>query len=212
MATVAPHNLVTWRGTLGAKEMWQFSLHFKDAVGVANSTATANALLTAFGTQLAPICATFVKCEQVRISPIDGNGKLAGDPGLSDAAPVAGTVGSPLHPYQVALAVSLRSAKVSGAGSHGRFYLPGPALTIGVDGTIDSTRVILVRSAIGAFLKDVRSAMATYVGGTADPILVSRGRTDYQVVTRFAVGDVLDTMRSRRGALVENRTYIPLPS
>ena len=212
MATVAPHNLVTWRGTLGSREMWQFSLHFRDAAGVANSVSTANTLLNYFGTDLGTMIGQAAKCTEVRISRINATGSLAEPPTISDAVAVSGGNGATLQPFQVALAVSLRSAKVSGPGAHGRFYLPVPALATDKEGYVVAADKSKANTQVGAFLGHVRATMATYLGGTADPILVSRGFSTYEVVTRWAVGDVLDTMRSRRGALPELRAYAPLPT
>ena len=209
--TVAPHNLVTWRGKLGSNEIWQFGIRWKDAVGVANSTATANALAQAWKDKVAPFTAGYVQLTEVRISPIGGNGKLAGEPTISTLAPLSGSWGSKLHPYQVSLCVSLRSNRVSGRLSHGRFYLPGPAVNLVSTGAVDPDEMTAVRAGVGAFLGVCVSTMATPVGGTESPILVSRGSEDYAPVTRWAVGEVLDTIRSRRGGLIETRAYAAIP-
>ena len=207
MATVAPHNLVTFRGKLGSLEMWQFSLHYRDAVGVANSTATCDALLTGFQSNLGTSLANYVSIDQVRIAPIGGDGKLAGEPSVSAAAPIKMGQGSNFHPFQVACAVSLRSNKVSGKGSHGRFYLPGPAVGVTALGNMEADGLAKLRTQVGQFLQMCNRTMAIQVGGSVSPILVSRGQTDYQTVTKWAVGDVLDTMRTRRGGLIEARAY-----
>ena len=211
MATVAPHNLVTWRGQLGSNEIWQFGIRFRDALGVANSTATANALANSWKNKLGAFTAGYVTLREVRISPIGNNGKLASEPTISTLAPLSGGMGSKLHPYQVSLAVSLRSDRVSGKLSHGRFYLPGPAVNVVSTGAVDPDEMTAVRAGVGAFLAECVDTMATPVGGSESPILVSRGSEDYETVTRWAVGEVLDTIRSRRGGLIETRAYAPIP-
>ena len=211
MAVLAPHNLVTWRGQLGSNEIWQFGIRWKDALGVANSTATANALAQSWKDKLGPWTAGYVRLSEVRISPIGSDGKLAAEPTISTIAPLAGGMGSKLHPYQVSLAVSLRSNRVSGKLSHGRFYLPGPAVNLVSTGAVDPDEMTAVRAGVGAFLHTCVSTMATPAGGTESPILVSRGSQDYEPVTRWAVGEVLDTIRSRRGGLIETRAYAAIP-
>lgn len=211
MAVLAPHNLVTWRGQLGANEIWQFGIRWPDALGVANSTATANALAQGWKDKLGPFTAGYVALREVRISPIGGDGKLAAEPTISTLAPLSGGMGSKLHPYQVALAVSLRSDRVSGKLSHGRFYLPGPAVNVVATGAVDPDEMTAVRAGVGAFLHTCVTTMATAVGGSESPILVSRGSQDSETVTRWAVGEVLDTIRSRRGGLIETRAYAPIP-
>lgn len=207
MVTIAPHNLVTWRGVLGTREMWQFSLHFRDGIGAANSIDTCNALHKAWADNIAPFTASYCQLTEVRISPIGENGSVSGEVNISNAAAKAGANTTPLHPYQTSLVVSLRSNKVTGKGSHGRFYLAAPAVGVGLDGAIQPGEIANLRPKVGTFLGQVRTTMAVQTGGSQNPILVSRGTTDYQQATRWAVGEYLDTVRSRRGGLIETRNY-----
>lgn len=210
---VAPHLRVTWSGTLGTTaqpvEIWQFSMHWADAVGTANSVATANALLTAWGDYLGPVCSKTVRCTQVKIAKINDTGKTSEAPTLSDRAALSGAQGT-LWPYQIALAVSLRSDKYGkGPLTHGRFYIPVPGLASITE--LDRIQnVPAIADKIGGFLGATNKTMSTNMGGSRAPILVSSRSSEYAEVKSYSVGDVLDTVRRRRGKIKEVKTPITL--
>lgn len=208
---VHSHLRVTWSGTLGsasqAAEIWQFSLHFADEIGTANSVGTANALANAWGEDLASVCSKSVRLVQVKMAKINAEGKTAEAPTLSDRDVLVGAATN-LLPYQVALAVTMRSAKYGkGPLTHGRFYLPVPGMC-SINELDKVQNIDAIGGKVKSFLGKVQRTMSSNVGGAKPPILVSRRSPDFEVVTRYGIGDALDTVRRRRGKIRE--VYFPI--
>jgi hypothetical protein len=126
---------------------------------------------------------------------------------LRDFSPVAGFFGVGQYtPYQAAAVVTLHSDVLRGLGSKGRIYLPCPASTYNVDGrwarTVEVANSIdPVLEAMNRYNGDCTSRVAIVSPGS--PITGEGGIA--RLVTGLSVGDVVDTQRRRRNALVENR-------
>jgi microcompartment protein CcmK/EutM len=110
-------------------------------------------------------------------------------------------------PFQVALAISLRTAR-AGPGGRGRFYIPVPAGdTVGADGLMSLAEVTGHRDRAKGFLDQVNAD--SVAAGFGRLVVASGGSITRGVapalsdVTQVAVGRVFDTIQSRRSVLVE---------
>jgi hypothetical protein len=138
---------------------------------------------------------TSTQFSQAKVSRVD----MAS--GIVDFTLMAGTAftglatSSPLPP-QVATAVTLNTAIVS-RRTRGRYYLPAPITAASTTlGRILSGDQTTIANAIAA---------AHHVANAAGTALVvySRAGRSVQDVTTIAVGDVFDTIRTRRDKLIE---------
>jgi hypothetical protein len=107
--------------------------------------------------------------------------------------PIVGSAAT-IYPPQVALAVSLRTAITRGRAHAGRFYMPAPAVPIGGNGKIQPSTQESLLNTLKTFLDDVNEAMAPWQVGVTSKI----GAGAQQRVTHVALGQVFDTIRSRR--------------
>ncbi len=116
------------------------------------------------------------------------------------AAGVKGTATSAVPP-QVALVVTLLTAR-PGRSGRGRLFLGGFAgSNVLTSGRYAPAARDAVADAMAGFYTRLRDLQ-----GTADlfrPVVVSPTLGDSFKISKIAVGDVFDTMRSRRNALVE---------
>lgn len=117
-------------------------------------------------------------------------------------------VGSALGAPQLALVLSLRTARARGFASNGRMYFPSANLPDSATGLISTTHANAVAAAGGALMTAIRGSG---VGSPAVMSTVGDGRTE--AVLGVRIGRVLDTQRRRRNALPETytaETAVPL--
>jgi hypothetical protein len=155
----------------------------------------------------------------VTVSNIGDNGRvLVGADGAyvqtkRVLAPVAGAASASLHPYQVALAASLQTARV-GAVGRGRMFLPVHAGNLGTDGLLAVADATSVAASLTTMLQACATALQYPAGvstaGAPPAIVVASGGSALQGipaanyrVTNVRVGRAFDTMRSRRRNLLE---------
>lgn len=111
--------------------------------------------------------------------------------------PVAGAAGYGTPP-QIALAISLRTAKSRGRAHAGRFYIPS-GHTVGSNGQITQLQVDTVVAAATTFLEELAAALP----GWRPYVMSNIGTGARNEVTHVSVGRVLDTIRSRRRSIPE---------
>jgi hypothetical protein len=125
-----------------------------------------------------------------------------------------------VYPPQIALVATMTSAKARGVGSKGRMYLPGIAKPIDTTSKLPGTQQAAILANLKTFFNAVNASTATdnvvvlasqgslnedgtpRVGGSA-PIT--------KAVTGLKLGNVYDTQRRRRNALVETYQIASLP-
>lgn len=105
-------------------------------------------------------------------------------------------------PPQVALAVTLRTAKRRGRAHAGRFYLPFGSGSIQPDGRVPVSTQTNVAAEVTTFLNALNTA-AEGIGRLAVASDIGTGAIEY--ITHCEVGGVLDTIRTRRKSLDEMR-------
>lgn len=116
-----------------------------------------------------------------------------------------GTGSSQKMPPQVSLCATLTTAVSRGLATKGRMYLPGITIAVLDSGKIPTTDAGYVATNLATFLSACNAS--TNLPGSV--ILASKGAKPlyldgvFRVVTNTRVGDVYDTQRRRRDALVE---------
>ena len=142
-----------------------------------------------------------------------GGSTNKGTVGMTTGNAGTGTVSD--LPYEVAMAVTLRTSSTTyfdqhPRSAHGRFYLGGltsNAMKAQGGGRFDSAVLPAWGTPVGVLLNAVTNI--GFGGGStakADLVVVDRVRGKYRVVTRWDIGDVPDSQRRRRKGLVESRT------
>lgn len=153
--------------------------------------------------------------DEVSYSKIGPNGKTVnGQVQRAYSTPVkggavAGTQ-STLKPFQVATVVTLDALGPRG-GRFGRFYLPHLASKV-VQGVYVNDQPAFA-AAVVACLADVNDEMNTATEQTCELVVASaRGEGENRPVRQVRVGNVPDTMRTRRNGLSETYQVVPFQS
>lgn len=213
-----PHTRVTAIGTLGngaERFSWNLCLAYTGApgalpqAGLADIAASIKACHKRPATRLA-IQATL---RSVKFASIGADGKYTADP--VEIAVTDGAGSMPDAPQTVlpqnALAISLETNR-RGASGRGRFYLPMPVCNSQPENgyQIDSTQANGIAVSVQTMLNEILNAPGLdNVNNSLDPVLVVASTKGFNSpVTGVRVGRIVDTIRSRRRALVENYTSV----
>ena len=201
------HLYLQWGGTLPGGDEWSCGLRMQPVgQGVANNTqarldAAAAAVHVFHGTVNTAISPrailTFAKLNAIGV-----DGKYIAQTTLEHLFPNEGGVGTEAKtpPNQVALAISLTTGFSRGPAHRGRFYLPLPCMTPGLDGRITVADRNNVHDAATDFLTALNAVDA---GFKVAVMSRKQGAAIGRNVTGIEVGRVLDTQRRRRNKLVE---------
>jgi len=143
---------------------------------------------------------------KVKVAALGTDGKYLTDSIEAEPEPGGsnGSVSAVRYPNQVALAVSLRTVTNIGRATKGRFYLPVPGHNVQTDGKIIPAEVVATAATSKTFLDALNTKLAADITQTIRlQIMSDIGSGVSRVVTSVRVGDVIDTIRSRRNALTE---------
>jgi hypothetical protein len=148
--------------------------------------------------------------EQVKLASInaDGHTDLENVVYSYPATAVAGAIsGATLRlPPQCSLVATLTTERVRGLASKGRMYLPGITLSVDANGKLSTTQAGNVATNLQGFFNaisgsfDMPNKVILAAKGTG---LLPALTAQNEPVTGIRVGDVIDTQRRRRNALVE---------
>lgn len=116
--------------------------------------------------------------------------------------------GTANHPLPTAMVFSTMTA-IAGRSFRGRMYWPCLSNTINSSGRLASSTTTTIASDVVAMLEGLADAPA--IATDLRPAVVSKTRDLVTPVTSIRVGDVPDTQRRRRDALVEAYTTSPWP-
>lgn len=203
------HIRVTANGGMPGGERWSCSVSFGlespiilvsqpplDTIAIGSAAAWASFVNGS-------LMSTQVTLQRVDVRQIDEDGTTMAMSASVPTTPAAGT-GPVLLPNQCAVVCSLRTG-TPGPKGRGRFYLPMLSTNPGPDGRLFP----VVRNQIADNLAILVNALTTSVdvafpNDQAWPIVASGAvvPANYRV-TALRVGDVYDTQRRRRDALVE---------
>lgn len=212
---IPKHFRFVFRGSfVGTPEAWSFGVHFRNqtdgnpdaSLDDVDMDTLVSAWVTLAGGANMP---TWARLDDVRAYLIGTNGRAVGNVKVKDVAADnhhGGTAQT--YPPQVAL-VATFVALNRGPGKLGRIYLPTAAAMSG-DARVSSGLAISIAGSVSAFLKgcsdavDIPDSITTSSAGVN---VSTRGGSDgtIQEIDHVEVGRVLDTMRSRRRSLVEER-------
>lgn len=140
---------------------------------------------------------------QVKVASIGPNGKYTREPLIVDIPPSPGSGISGNVLPQAALCVSLESERYGPTGK-GRFFLPCPSTQMDSNFQISAAVAEEVRATTVRLLDALNDEPGIDVLGLGVCIASSKGYNSR--VTKVRVGRVIDTMRSRRRALLEAYT------
>jgi len=121
--------------------------------------------------------------------------------------PIGGAETGAGHPPQIALVASLIAGQTKGVGHRGRMFIPGVAAPMDTTGHITSSYPSSIATSLAAFFATIN----TSVDQPGTVINASKGGTGLnlappvnKVIDSVQVGNVYDTQRRRRNALVES--------
>jgi hypothetical protein len=140
--------------------------------------------------------------DRVTCYPVNALGKATAVAEATFGPTVKGSESFAL-PAQTALVVTTLTGS-PGRSARGRMYLGGLGRSIlGGDGRLTAPRQTAITTAFGKFLVAVRSR--PNLGDLWRPVVVSPTTGTARKITAITVGDLTDTMRSRRTSLREIR-------
>jgi hypothetical protein len=212
---IPKHLRLVFRGIFRqTPETWSFGVHGQSVVDTHPDATTGDVNLQTLVDAWVTLAASakipdMAQLTDVRAYQVGTDGRAVGPIGILDVTSqvLVGPVGAK-YPTQIALVVSTVGS-TRGAARLGRFYLPTAATMQTTDGKISSADATTIATAAGEFLKDCSNAIdLPAVLSSASMLNVStRGGPDgtAQPIDHVEVGHVLDTLRSRRRALVEAR-------
>lgn len=193
---------ISWALLSGA-EAADIGFYFLSPSGspLGDLVAAQDAEIDGFWTDIDQLYKPTTTLTKVRVDEIDINTGhvISGIDGQLPVSP-SGTVNSPQLPLQCSSVVTLRTP-FSGASFRGRVYMPPMHTgTISTLGYLDTTPRSELVSGVSNYLNSVNA-------GTTDwsVAVYSRKNSAMTPVTSIDVGTVIDTIRARRGGLVESR-------
>ena len=126
------------------------------------------------------------------------------------ALPLTGSGGTTVHPQQCALTISLRTPGV-GPSARGRLYWPANGIALQTaDGRISSTDASSILAGAKTFLSGIEAAIQVTLPN-ANLTVWSRKTANFHDVNELQIGNVVDTQRRRRDALIESYTSTVFP-
>ena len=181
-------------------EIWSFSMHTDSALDVDAAHAAWTTAVSGFWDDGTPSMAQYFP-EEV-IGTETSTALLSGATGLQVSRRVTGVTLPGLNtaamlPFQVSVCVSLRTDLATRAG-RGRFYLPPLSTAQVLDGRLLAADQSNIADNAQAFLQALLSA-------GLEPVIWGRTSLNATTITSVDVGDVFDTQRRRRNALIETR-------
>jgi len=165
----------------------------------------------------APGIITRCQLLEVKLNRIDASGKYADNEvhtvpvSNTTSGQAAGNIAS-----QLALAVTLRTARERGRGSRGRFYLPplGVFSGLGTDGRLTTVQAAAVATSAKSLIESINLTYWARDGGLRPAMMVGVasdvGSGIFEAATRVEVGRVPDTIRSRRSSLAEDHQEVTI--
>ena len=226
MAHPHPFIKVVAEGSLYGTEAFSFGFHIVQAPTIAEDQLPAvtqeladnigNLVRTYFNSAAPDGLAITAKAQlqRVKVNRIGRDGRYMETNSLEHVVnPAIAGRSDVSPPPQLALAVSLiGNENPRGLAGRGRFYLPPMTgmESVAADGKISTLSISPVVSATQKLIRDVNAlfnglgVQYAYVGNTSAGSAGRAGRQ--QVVSEIRVGNVVDTVRSRRRSLQENYT------
>jgi hypothetical protein len=217
-----PHEVVkvTLSGTMfSGQEIWSTGFHmgYEDQAAAAITPQGVADVAGAWGTFFSLATSqihsnyTFSMCKMARIG-VDGKTIPDSAEYYSPPTAINGGYSGPAFPPQIALVATLANSLPRGLATKGRMFLPGVTVSPDNTGHIASNVTGNIATNLQAFFNTVFQD-ADLPG---NPVLISTGNAlqlrpgAVRNVTQIRVGNVFDTQRRRRNALMEQYTIKPV--
>ena len=195
------YDLIT-RGTLHGAESFSYSCAVTGSGTLADAAAAAADANTAMhaASGFDAVFDDGVAWVDILVNQIPDGGGVVIDSQIATAADAGSTTVGSL-PNQCAVVVS-KVTGFAGSRNRGRMFLPPVANDkLTASGRLGSTTLTSLSNGITAWNNSL-------IGDGFTPVLVSPSQSANLVITTLRIGDVVDTMRSRRNALAETYTNI----
>lgn len=211
------HYYLSFGGTIAGVEEWSMGLRLSAALVTNDQLTEATALVGLSDVLKAQWALTSNPCRNdvilswVKYNRIGVDGKYAKPyTNVLDLAPAvaSGSSSATPMPLQIALVVTLETGFTRGLAHRGRIYLPGPKWPVTAPGMVlasaalDLTRDWVV-STLQAINAETNSGKLCVYSGVREGAV--------REITSVSIGNYYDTMRSRRGQVVEQRTVGTIP-
>lgn len=199
----------------GGPERWSVGFSLTAATENINSDSaregTKEVLATAFRDFFATnngVISQAAALDLVKVNVIGTNGKyLHSKSYFKEFSPVVTPGGGTArYPNQVALVATLETGFKRGLAARGRVFLPVPPIAVGPGGLITTSD----QAAAVASCKVLLDGLNAAIPGSVVVVASDAGSGAIRPVRSVGVGRVLDTMRSRRTSLKEERTSTAL--
>lgn len=216
------HGYVQWGGSLPGGETWSCGVRVAATEGIdvpnwllLNSGWDYDALnqhyadvISAFHAKPEAQISARAVLEFVKFNGIGKNGRYIEQVTHEVTFPgVAGGVGGagPHPPNQICMVVSLLTGFTRGPAHRGRFYLPMPAMAVGVTGMVGEGERNLLLTETQTLIAEMSDVPGADTAQSPGVVVMSRklGAPATRRVTGVAIGRVLDTQRRRRRSLPE---------
>lgn len=207
---------VSVRGAMPGGEVWSVNpcWEIDGNVGAPVSPAMALTIATALGAVALPLAAGQAMAAGTtltgyRVEARALTGTLESQAEFVRSSAIGGS-GAATHPYGTAIVLSLRTPGVGGS-ARGRMYWPatGQALSSTTYrlATADQTALL---AGLKTYLSDMEAAIKVSLPN-ANLTVWSRKTNNFHDVTSLQLGNVLDSQRRRRDALVEAYSSVSFP-
>lgn len=184
---------------------------FGEPVDAAQASAIAQAIAArAIPSGLLAMNPTVVTVTGVRVEARSVGGVLEALGEANRSTPAAGT-SSASHGFSAAAVFSLRTA-TPGASGRGRLYWPAVGVTMNnLTLRINPPDITAALAGFKTLSSGIVTDIETTLSGAASLTVWSRKNADTSPVNTVQMGDILDTQRRRRDALVEGYQSTSIP-
>lgn len=211
MAYPENHFLLAFGGRLRTSETWTQTLRFRKPFNLSGQ-AEVQAVCDEMADRLSDWWSTGISgsgavLELVKFNEIGTNGRYVSPfTCLTELVPGVANSGESLFPNQVSVVVTTLTDASRGLAARGRMFFPIPTVSVQADGMINSTAVGNIGTAAKTLLDSLNGAEA----GVVASVFSAVGAGAVRPITAVGVGRVLDTIRTRRQALTEERSTVAL--
>jgi hypothetical protein len=221
MAFPAQHFLLAWQGILPGGDIFSGGFRLSPEFTLASQESAQSAcddyaavLASWWSAAGNPMVSARATLATVKLNRIGTNGKYVEAYTIRkdfEGTLPKGAVGSSL-PNQVAWVATLETGRTRGLAHRGRIFFPVPAAGIGLDGYVAAADATNAANRVAALINSVngvRPSAKVHVYSAGSEKTGAPGV--HRPVTGVSVGRVLDTMRTRRNALNEQRMLNTTP-
>lgn len=216
----SPHYLFSYGGTLGSRgEVWSNNIRLGSVADLdaapneADWLAAAQPILSSLFTGTGSKIGASTRVTYLKLNKIGADGRYVSNTEsntrfLAGTSIIAGTQ-TVIYPFQVSLAITWTTAFARGRGSKGRIFHPSLTAAVDDEGRISGPQALGIANAYKSFLNAI-GGIAPLPGDALKPVVASGINGALNPITGVSVGDVPDTMRTRRNNLVEARQSVAL--